>query len=30
VGVGALCLMAAELQKGRPQQMSAWCKEKLG
>lgn len=29
-GVGVWCLMAAELQKGRPQHMSAWCKEKLG
>ena len=29
-GIGAWCLMANELGKGRPQHMSAWCKEKLG
>ncbi len=29
-GVGVWCLMANELGKGRPQHMSAWCKEKLG
>ena len=29
-GVGVWCLMATELQKGRPQHNSAWCKEKLG
>jgi M6 family metalloprotease-like protein len=29
-GVGVWCLMASELGKGRPQHMSAWCKEKLG
>ncbi len=29
-GVGVWCLMATELQKGRPQHMSAWCKERLG
>ncbi len=29
-GIGVWCLMANELGKGRPQHMSAWCKEKLG
>ena len=29
-GVGVWCLMSSELGKGRPQHMSAWCKEKLG
>lgn len=29
-GVGVWCLMATELRNGRPQHMSAWCKEKLG
>jgi M6 family metalloprotease-like protein len=30
VGAGNWCLMSNELGKGRPQHMSAWCKEQLG
>lgn len=30
VGAGNWCLMSNELGRGRPQHMSAWCKEQLG
>jgi M6 family metalloprotease-like protein len=30
VGLGAWCLMSIQVGNGRPQHMSAWCKERLG
>jgi M6 family metalloprotease-like protein len=30
VGLGAWCLMSIQIGNGRPQHMSAWCKERLG
>jgi M6 family metalloprotease-like protein len=30
VGLGAWCLMSIQVGNGRPQHMSAWCKERMG
>ena len=30
IGLGAWCLMSIQAGNGRPQHMSAWCKERLG